>query len=179
MNTAELGHRIKEARIAKKMTQSQVVGDFITRNMLSQIENGTAMPSVKTLTYLAEVLNIPDILDFSSNSGEDEDSAETQALPEVSGLRLLTAAKTAARSQDWMTVISMEDSAPDLFADEFATLFAQGFLAMARSSQDQPALAVTYLEKALNYADRGLYANASLKAEAVLLLQQLAAKLTI
>ena len=61
MNTKELGHRIKEARIAKKMTQSQVVGDFITRNMLSQIENGTALPSVKTLKYLADVLNIPDI----------------------------------------------------------------------------------------------------------------------
>ena len=65
MNAAELGRRIKEARISKKMTQSQVVGNFITRNMLSQIENGNALPSVPTLEYLAEVLDIPDILDFS------------------------------------------------------------------------------------------------------------------
>ena len=49
MNAAELGRRIKEARIAKKMTQSQVVGTFITRNMLSQIENGNALPSITTL----------------------------------------------------------------------------------------------------------------------------------
>ena len=47
MGRAELGRRLKEARLARKMTQSEVVGDFITRNMLSQIESGSAMPSVK------------------------------------------------------------------------------------------------------------------------------------
>ena len=59
MNSVELGKRIKEARLARKMTQADVVGDFITRNMLSQIESGTANPSVKTLTYLAKVLQLP------------------------------------------------------------------------------------------------------------------------
>lgn len=52
MNSAELGRRIKEARIAKKMTQAELVGDFITRNMLSRIESGNATPSVKTLEYI-------------------------------------------------------------------------------------------------------------------------------
>ena len=59
MNSVELGKRIKEARLARKMTQADVVGDFITRNMLSQIESGVANPSVKTLTYLAKVLQLP------------------------------------------------------------------------------------------------------------------------
>ena len=58
MKQPELGKRLKEARIARKMTQSEVVGTFITRNMLSQIESGKAMPSVETLQYLAEVLGI-------------------------------------------------------------------------------------------------------------------------
>ena len=49
MSSNELGRRIKEARLAKKLTQAEVVGDFITRNMLSQIESGSALPSVKTL----------------------------------------------------------------------------------------------------------------------------------
>lgn len=49
MNSEELGKRIKEARLAKKMTQSELVGTFITRNMLSRIESGNACPSVKTL----------------------------------------------------------------------------------------------------------------------------------
>ncbi|MEL7655273.1 MAG: helix-turn-helix transcriptional regulator, partial [Bacillota bacterium] len=59
MDSKELGKKIKEARIAKKMTQSEVVGNFITRNMLSQIESGNATPSVKTLGYLSHVLQIP------------------------------------------------------------------------------------------------------------------------
>jgi len=41
------------------MTQSQVAGTRITRNMLSQLENDAASPSVKTLEYLAEVLEVP------------------------------------------------------------------------------------------------------------------------
>jgi len=43
MDRAALGSRIKEARLAKKLTQTEVVGSFITRNMLSQIESGTAL----------------------------------------------------------------------------------------------------------------------------------------
>ena len=58
MDRAALGSRIKEARLAKKLTQTEVVGSFITRNMLSQIESGTATPSIKTLTYLAGVLEL-------------------------------------------------------------------------------------------------------------------------
>ena len=58
MNSQELGKRIKEARIARKMTQSELVGDFITRNMLSRIESGNACPSVKTLEYLANGLGV-------------------------------------------------------------------------------------------------------------------------
>ena len=35
------------------MSQRQLCGETITRNMLSQIEHGTANPSVATLQYLA------------------------------------------------------------------------------------------------------------------------------
>ena len=59
MNSIELGEKIKEARIAKKMTQSEVVEDFITRNMLSQIESGTATPSIKILEYISRILDVP------------------------------------------------------------------------------------------------------------------------
>ena len=54
-----LGEKIKEVRLSKKMTQNEVVGDFITRNMLSKIENNSATPSVKTVEYLANVLGVP------------------------------------------------------------------------------------------------------------------------
>ena len=54
-----LGEKIKAARVERHMTQKDVVGDYITRNMLSKIENGSATPSVKTLEYLASALGLP------------------------------------------------------------------------------------------------------------------------
>ena len=59
MKKNNLGERLKQARIEKKMTQKEVAGDFITRNMLSQIENGLATPSIKTIEHLAKTLNKP------------------------------------------------------------------------------------------------------------------------
>lgn len=49
----ELGQRIKAARLEAGLSQRQLCGDVITRNMLSQIENGSARPSMDTLSYLA------------------------------------------------------------------------------------------------------------------------------
>ena len=54
-----LGSKIKAARMAAGLSQRQLCGEHITRNMLSQIENGSAHPSMKTLGYLAERLEKP------------------------------------------------------------------------------------------------------------------------
>ena len=59
MKELSLGKKIRQLRIDKKITQQELVGDFITRNMLSQIESGAASPSLKTLEYLANTLEIP------------------------------------------------------------------------------------------------------------------------
>lgn len=53
-----IGEKIKRLRTAKLMTQSELVGKEITRNMLSQIENGAAQPSMSTVKYIAERLNV-------------------------------------------------------------------------------------------------------------------------
>ena len=55
----ELGERLLEARKEAGLSQRQVCGDVITRNMLSRIEHGTVQPSMKTLQYLAQVLGKP------------------------------------------------------------------------------------------------------------------------
>ena len=52
----ELGQKIRQARLEAGMSQRQLCGDTITRNMLSQIENGSASPSMATLRFLAERL---------------------------------------------------------------------------------------------------------------------------
>ena len=54
-----LGQRLKQARLEAGLSQRQLCGDTITRNMLSQIENGSAKPSMDTLRYLAARLGKP------------------------------------------------------------------------------------------------------------------------
>ena len=49
----ELGQKIKTARLEAGLSQRQLCGEEITRNMLSLIENGSARPSMDTLRYLA------------------------------------------------------------------------------------------------------------------------------
>ena len=49
----DLGQRLRQARLEAGLSQRQLCGEEITRNMLSQIENGSARPSMDTLRYFA------------------------------------------------------------------------------------------------------------------------------
>ena len=77
-----LGQKLKQTRLARGMTQSQVVGDRITRNMLSQIENDLASPSVGTLEYLASVLNVR-LSWLLASEQEEAEAGRTQRLREL------------------------------------------------------------------------------------------------
>ena len=55
----EIGERIRLARLEAGLSQRQTCGEYMTRNMLSQIENGTAAPSLGTLQYLSRRLCKP------------------------------------------------------------------------------------------------------------------------
>ena len=55
----KLGEKLKAERNRLGLTQSAVAGDFITRNMLSAIESGKVTPSLETLLYLCETLDLP------------------------------------------------------------------------------------------------------------------------
>lgn len=54
-----LGEKLKQARLEAGLSQKSLCGDVITRNMLSQIENGSARPSMDTLAFLAARLGRP------------------------------------------------------------------------------------------------------------------------
>jgi transcriptional regulator with XRE-family HTH domain len=55
----ELGEKLKQARLAAGLSQRQLCEGIVTRNMLSAIENGSAMPSLDTLRCLAQRLEKP------------------------------------------------------------------------------------------------------------------------
>lgn len=54
-----LGEKIRQARLEAGLSQRQLCGEEVTRNMLSQIENGSARPSMNTLSYFAARLGKP------------------------------------------------------------------------------------------------------------------------
>ena len=59
VDNMELGEKLLKARLDAGLSQRQLCGEVITRNMLSQIEHGTAKPSMDTLKYLASRLEKP------------------------------------------------------------------------------------------------------------------------
>ena len=77
-----LGQKLKQARLARGMTQAQVVGERITRNMLSQIENDQASPSVGTLEYLAAVLDVK-LAWLLADEKEEAEAGRTNRLREL------------------------------------------------------------------------------------------------
>ncbi|MBQ4354802.1 MAG: helix-turn-helix transcriptional regulator [Clostridia bacterium] len=67
----KLGDKIRELRKQRGITQKDLAGDRITRNMLSLIESGSASPSVSTLLYIAERLETPVGYFFTSSPDEE------------------------------------------------------------------------------------------------------------
>lgn len=86
----ELGEKILKARLAAGLSQRQLCGQEITRNMLSQIEHGTAQPSMTTLKYLAARLEKP-VSYFL-----DEEEPPVPQNEALEALNLLHQAETAA-----------------------------------------------------------------------------------
>lgn len=174
MTAAERGKRIKEARISKKMTQSEVVGDFITRNMLSQIENGCAAPSVKTLEYLADVLDIS-VAELMPRSDEESCSEQHSEMNRLKKVKRLLAEN---RCRDAEAEIGCESGWGELY-DEFCALSAICCFRLAESlSEEDTVKAVEYARRAAELAEHGFYTNPSMKADAVKLMNALAEKLS-
>ncbi|MBG9836246.1 MULTISPECIES: helix-turn-helix domain-containing protein [Bacillus cereus group] len=67
---ATLGEKIKALRKEKKLTQTALAGSGLTKSMLSQIENGKATPSMKTLQYIAEKLECKTSFLLEEDEGE-------------------------------------------------------------------------------------------------------------
>ena len=74
-----LGEKLRRARQERGLTQKQLAGDCITRNMLSQIENDLAQPSMRTLEYLADALGVEPGWLMTQEHGGDTQTALTQA----------------------------------------------------------------------------------------------------
>ena len=75
---ATLGEKIKALRKEKRLTQTELAGTELTKSMLSQIENGKATPSMKTLQYLAGKLECE-----ASFLLEEDNEEVTELIPKM------------------------------------------------------------------------------------------------
>lgn len=69
-----IGRRIKDARIAKKLTQEELADKIdISIAFLSRVERGSTKVNLKRLTQIAEILNVsPGYLLTGSNTASKE-----------------------------------------------------------------------------------------------------------
>lgn len=124
----ELGAKIKQARLEAGLSQRQLCGDVVTRNMLSQIENGSARPSMDTLRYFAARLG--KTLSFFLE--EDAVLSPNQ--------QVMARSREAYDGGNWELVLETlkEFREPDdLFCRERDLLEALATLALAESAMDQ------------------------------------------
>ena len=161
MDNAELGKRLKTARLSKKMTQSEVAGNFITRNMLSLIESGSAAPSMKTLEYLSEVLELP-MEKLLSDSFEESS--------EIPDFQTLKNAKKLLTDKQYVQILE-NIKAEGLFTDELHAIRSIAHLETAEQlsesgQTEQLQKAVTHARLAVEEASQGIYANQSRIAQA-------------
>ena len=168
----ELGQKIRQLREAAGLSQRQVCGDTITRNMLSRIENGSVRPSMTTLRFLAGKLGKP-VSYFL-----DEESVTSP------NIECMTAARSCFAAGDYTgalaQLLSFEE--PDeTFAWEMELLAAKCYLALAARAVTENRLpyAVELLEKAVRAGNGTPYYGAELERERKLLLGQAEENVTL
>ena len=156
----ELGKRLKEARLALGLSQRQLCGDVITRNMLSLIENGSARPSMDTLAYLAEQLRKP--ISFFLE----------EAPAQSANASCMENARAAYAEGDYAAAeIFLREYKPDgVQDDEFGLLSLLILLEMAEEALDRPPYARELLDRAAEI--QTCYLTPELKQRRLLLLAE-------
>lgn len=153
-----IGERIRELRISKLMTQAELAGDRITRNMLSCIENGSANPSLSTVLYIAGRLNVPAGF-LLAEAGDEIVYRKASALPNI---------KRAYTAGDLRGCRSLCVSACPEPDDEICLLLASCDAGIAAEEFWNGKLrsACRYFDEALGYAEKTVYPTDVVIAEA-------------
>lgn len=144
-----IGEKIKKLRTAKLMTQSELVGTEITRNMLSRIEHGAATPSLETVCYIAARLNVsPGFL-----LADERDEQVYYKHNEIVGIKKLYANGDFRLCRD---ICMNSESAED---DEVQMILGECNLAIATEEFHRGNLreVCSYLDQAVECGNRTIY----------------------
>ncbi len=140
----ELGEKLRSARQEAGLSQRQLCGDIITRNMLSQIEHGTARPSMDTLRALALRLGKP----VSFFLEEDAAISPNRALMEQ--------ARTAEPVQGWKILKEFQHPDPVLEWEWKCRSFLAGLETAKQALEEEKYLYARQLLEELAEFDHGI-----------------------
>lgn len=156
----KLGEKIRLLRRERGMTQARLAGDRITPNMLCEIEREKASPSLDTLRYLAEELEVP--VAYLLDEGEDPTAFyHRRAMPEIKRLFL---------AGHYGECFRLCESLPGTLSDELALLAAHAALGEGKRAFQSGNLetALVYFSEALTTAEGTFFPTAALRATATL-----------
>ena len=141
-----LGQKLRQTRQARGLSQRQAAGGCITRNMLSQIENDQATPSMRTLEHLARTL---DVSVGWLLSDEQTDAA----------LDRMRKARARFRQEDYAGCLALFEGADAPQDDETLLLCSMAVCHLAEGAlgEERFARAQELAQKALDWNRKSLY----------------------
>ena len=154
-----LGEKLRALRREKHLTQEQLAGTFITRNMLSRVETGDVSPSLETLQYLSERLDVP--VGYLLSGKNDLLVYRRPAL--------LDELRRRYRSEDWEGVEQL-CAEYGLYDDETCLMLCECAVRRGRGAYEagDPETAEECFDEAMSYAERTVYRTDTVLAEALL-----------
>ncbi len=139
-----IGEKVHARRKALGLTQKEVAGSAVTRNMICNIEKGIVSPSLATLYALAEALSVP--VDYLVSEEDDLTVfLVREALPRL---------RHAYRSNRYSDCVTICRRLPEsAIRDEVALIFAAAQLGLAeRALRDGNLSLIPHMVSEVEYA---------------------------
>lgn len=163
-----IGEKIKTLRVQRQMTQTELAGESVSRNMVSLIENGRATPSIQTLEAIAEKLRVT-VAFLTADETEQATLSKNEVLKDI---RLAFAGKNYRICSDLCRTLYGRGIEAD---DEVDLVMAESLMGTAREAflEDRIRLCCELLDEAVFYAGRTVYYSDHIVSEAWLLFEYL------
>ena len=140
--------------------------------MLSRIESGNACPSVKTLEYLAQRLDLPagSLISDETPDAIDTERSDRNAQQLISAKQLYIECDYPACVSEAEKLIGTE------FEDEGQAILARCCIALSEKAMNggDKTSAIKYAKQALELADKGIYKSREISVDATLKLSEIA-----
>lgn len=162
----DIGTKLRQARLEAGLSQRQLCEGIVTRNMLSQIENGSARPSMDTLAL------------FASRLGKTVGFFLGEPVASGNARCIENARQTYARGE-WAEAKAFlaEYQCPDgQLDDEWGLLNVLVLLQEAESARQRPIYARELLEQAAQFGAKTCYYTVELEQRRLLLLSEVSSE---